>query len=209
MPASPTASRTRRAAARDERRQQLLDAAQRVFSQKGYHATTVDDITRAAGVAKGTFYLYFDEKREIYYEVIRAFLQVIKDIGRSIAREVRTPAEFLARAEQAARELVRVFAAHRELARLASRESMGLDDRLEGMLRDFYRELAEVEAENIRLGIEIGMFRPVHPLLCAYAHIGMIERVLLQMQHRENGLPPAEAVVRELLAIAYEGLRKR
>ena len=43
--------------ARDERRAQLIAAAGTVFGQKGYHAATVDDVTRAANVAKGTFYL--------------------------------------------------------------------------------------------------------------------------------------------------------
>ena len=53
------------------------------------------------------------------------------------------------------------------------------------------------------------MFRPVNPLVCAYAHIGMIERVLLQSLHRDSGLPAPEVVVREMLSIAYEGIRKR
>ena len=154
-------------------------AARDVFGQKGYHAATVDDITRAAGVAKGTFYLYFDEKREVYYELVRSFLQHVKDIGASVAREVHTPAEFFARCEQAARELMRVFLEHHKLARLTYRESMSLDPELERLLRDFYRDLARVEADNIRVGIELGIFRTVDPMICAYAHIGMVERVAL------------------------------
>jgi AcrR family transcriptional regulator len=209
--APPTASQAKlkRAAARDERRQQLIDAAKDVFAQKGYHATTVDDITRAAGVAKGTFYLYFSEKREIYYEVVRAFLQLIKDAGSSVAREVRSPEQFLARAEAAALEIMRIFSDNRELARLAYRESMGMDPQLESMLRDFYRDLAELEAQNIKLGVELGIFRNVNPLLTAYAHIGMIERVLQQSLHRDSGLPGPEAIVRELIGLAYDGLKKR
>ncbi|MFN2190288.1 MAG: helix-turn-helix domain-containing protein, partial [Candidatus Promineifilaceae bacterium] len=42
-------------------------------AEKGYHAATVDDITRAAGVAKGTFYLHFSEKAAVFYELIRRF----------------------------------------------------------------------------------------------------------------------------------------
>src|SRR5438105_8654225 len=127
----------RSAALRGERRAQLVNAARDVFGGKGYHAATVDDITRAAGVAKGTFYLYFDEKREVYYELVRSFLQHVKDIGASVAREVHTPAEFYARSERAAAELVRLFVDQHGLARLAYRESMSLDEELERMLRDF------------------------------------------------------------------------
>ena len=193
---------------RDERRAQLVNAARDVFGKKGYHEATVDDITRAAGVAKGTFYLYFEEKREIYYELVRTFLQHVKDIGASVAREVKTPQAFFARCETAAHELLRVFAEHFALARLAYRESMSLDANLEQMLREFYRDLARVEADNIRLGIELGLFRPVDPLVCAYAHIGMVERVAFGLL-AEDRPPKPEHVVRELLAIAFEGLRKR
>ena len=193
---------------RDERRAQLVAAAREVFGERGYHAATVDDITRAAGVAKGTFYLYFQEKREIYYELVRSFLQHVKDIGASVAHEVHTAEQFFQRCEKAAKELLRVFRDHYSLARLAYRESMSLDAELERMLREFYRDLARVEADNIRVGIDLGIFRTVDPMICAYAHIGMVERVALGLLSEQKP-PPPEVVVRELLAIAFEGLRKR
>lgn len=204
----PTRVARRSPLLRDERRAQLVAAAREVFGKKGYHDATVDDITRSAGVAKGTFYLYFDEKREIYYELVRTFLQHVKDIGASVAREVHTAADFYARCEQAAGELLRVFIEHYGLARLAYRESMSLDADLERMLREFYRDLAKVEADNIRLGIELGLFRPVDPLVCAYAHIGMVERVAFGLL-AEKSAPDPKHVVRELLSIAFEGLRKK
>jgi AcrR family transcriptional regulator len=196
-----------RAGARDDNRRRLIDAAREVFATRGYHVATVSEITRKAGLAKGTFYLYFDEKKQIYFELVRTFLQLVKDIGQSVQREVRTPQEFLRRCEQAAGELLRVFIEHHGLARLAYRES-GLDAELEHMLREFYRELAGVEAENIRLGIELGLFRQVDPLITAYAHIGMVERVALGLL-AERDPPDPEHVVRELLSIAFEGLRLR
>jgi AcrR family transcriptional regulator len=199
--------KVRRSVAKDERRAQLVQAAQAVFAQRGYHAATVDDITRAAGVAKGTFYLYFEEKREIYYEVIRGFLALIKDIGRSIGQAPRG-SDYFSRAEHAAHQLMRVFIENREMARLAYRESMGLDAELEKLIGGFYREIAEVEAANIRVGIDLGLFRAVDPLVVAYAHIGMVERVLLAMLEEGSGLPAPEAIVKELMLLAFEGLRK-
>lgn len=196
-----------RPAARDENRRRLVDAAREVFADKGYHVATVSDITRRAGLAKGTFYLYFDEKKEIYYELVRTFLQHVKDIGASVNREVKTPQEFYARCEQAAAELLRVFIEHHGLARLAYRES-GLDSELEHTLRGFYRDLAHVEADNIRRGIELGLFREVDPLVTAYAHIGMVERVALGLLSEPNP-PAATHVVRELLSVAFEGVRRR
>jgi AcrR family transcriptional regulator len=194
---------------RDARRQQLVEAARDQFARKGYHATTVDDITRAAGVAKGTFYLYFDEKREVYYDVVRGFMNLIKDIGGQVGREPVTVAEFLTRAEAAAQHLMQVFLDNHELAKLAYRESMGLDPELETMVSRFYREIAEVEADNIRAAQKLGVIRQdIDPLLVAYSHIGIVERVLLAIVEAPQDFPDPRAVVRQMLQVVFEGLRR-
>lgn len=201
----------KRQAASDERRAAILAAAQRVFAEKGYHAATVDDITREAGVAKGTFYVHFQEKREVFYALIRGFFGLIHDITASVRTAARGSNDFIAQAEGAAGELMRVFLDNRALARLAYRESMGLDPELEKLVRGFYREIAEVEAANIRLGMEVGLIRAVDPLLVAYAHIGMVERVLLVLLDDDGAasLPDPATIVREMVALAFEGLVRR
>src|SRR3954463_14840365 len=60
-----------------ERRHQLLRAARAVFSQKGYHDAKIDDIVALAKVAKGTFYLYFSDKRSIFVELVNSLFQRI------------------------------------------------------------------------------------------------------------------------------------
>jgi AcrR family transcriptional regulator len=52
-----------------KRKQQLLDAAARLFAEQGYAATRVVDIVDAAGVAKGLFYWYFDNKEALFREL--------------------------------------------------------------------------------------------------------------------------------------------
>jgi AcrR family transcriptional regulator len=54
-----------------KRRQQILEAAVGIFSQKGYSAATMPEIARAAGLASGTIYLYFPSKHELFIAVIR------------------------------------------------------------------------------------------------------------------------------------------
>jgi AcrR family transcriptional regulator len=60
-----------RTARREETRRALLDAASRLFADKGYHATTVPDIVEAAGVGHGTFYEYFGNRRDILLALVR------------------------------------------------------------------------------------------------------------------------------------------
>ena len=55
---------------REERRERVLRAAMQVFAQKGYHATSVGDIIKQAEIARGTFYLYFENKRQIFEAIL-------------------------------------------------------------------------------------------------------------------------------------------
>ena len=64
----PTAERTQSEA---QRREQILQAARDVFKEKGYEAATVSQIVRRAGVAQGTFYLYFESKKSVVIELAR------------------------------------------------------------------------------------------------------------------------------------------
>ena len=186
-----------------------MAAARKIFSERGYHETTVEDITRAAGVAKGTFYLYFQEKREIFLAIIRDLLETIKTIGRSIAEAApgESPLAFVTRTEVAAVRLMEIFQDNRDLARLAYRESMGMDPSLEGMLREFYRETAELDARNIKAAQMLGIMRPCDPMLAAYAHIGMVERVLLTMLETPEIFPEPRELIRQMIKLAYEGLK--
>jgi AcrR family transcriptional regulator len=190
-----------------ERRQQLLDAARTLFAERGYHETTVDDITRAADVAKGTFYLYFSEKREIYVEVIRSFLQVIKQFVDLVTEQTPSPADYFARVKERAVGLLEMLQQNRNLVRLAYRESRGVDEQLTALMRAFYRDIAEVESKNLELAMQLGVVRRCQPLVIAYMHIGLVERVILEMVDRPEDFPPVDQVVDELLRTGYEGLR--
>src|SRR5438093_13378446 len=61
----------------NDRREQLLDAALAVFSAGGYSAAKVSDIVGRAGVAQGTFYLYFRSKQEVMLALFERFQQVL------------------------------------------------------------------------------------------------------------------------------------
>ena len=55
---------------KEEKKLHLMQAAETMFLQKGFAGTSIDDIVRTAGVAKGTFYLYFQDKAEIWDAVV-------------------------------------------------------------------------------------------------------------------------------------------
>jgi AcrR family transcriptional regulator len=94
MPIAPTAvpSRTKPA---DVRRQEILDAGERVFLAKSIARASVDDIVAAAGVAKGTFYLYFASKEALVHALRERWVESIQ--ARVAEAEARVPRDDWAR----------------------------------------------------------------------------------------------------------------
>ncbi len=79
-------------------RERLLDAAERVFAEKGYHATTVRDITEAAGVNVAAVHYHFGGKKELYLELFRKrfdHMAAVRESALALAAG-RDPAEDLA-----------------------------------------------------------------------------------------------------------------
>lgn len=71
MPTLETRSRPRWERRKDARPQELLSAALDLFVERGYAATRLDDVASHAGVSKGTLYLYFENKEELFKAVVR------------------------------------------------------------------------------------------------------------------------------------------
>src|SRR3954453_19220787 len=63
----------------ETRRSDIISAALRLFAAKGFAATRLDDVAEAAGIAKGTVYLYFATKEELLRDVVRQELLPVLD----------------------------------------------------------------------------------------------------------------------------------
>ena len=63
----------------EQRRAEILEAALKLYSSKGFHDTTMEEVANAAGVAKGTIYLYFQSKEHLLLALKRDFMQGLTD----------------------------------------------------------------------------------------------------------------------------------
>jgi AcrR family transcriptional regulator len=81
------------------RREDILRAARAVFAKKGYHGAKIEDIAAAAKVAKGTFYLYFPDKRSVFEELLNRIVVILQgailtvdtrgDVGAQVKHNIR------------------------------------------------------------------------------------------------------------------------
>ncbi len=73
----PLKGRTKKDVLVEFRHAEILSAARKVFAEKGFEQSSVDDIAHAAGIAKGTLYLYYPSKREIYWGALKSGLDAL------------------------------------------------------------------------------------------------------------------------------------
>jgi AcrR family transcriptional regulator len=79
------------------RHEEILEAARKVFARRGYASASVEDIARAAGIAKGTLYLYYASKHDIYREALKRGLTALCDeLEKSVGAERSSDAKIRA-----------------------------------------------------------------------------------------------------------------
>ncbi len=95
----------------DERRDEVIDAAARVFAERGYDATTVDDLVEATGLPRGSLYHYTSGKEDLLIQLHRRFIRPLLEKAREIDGQDLTPEATL---RALAHALLRNIAEYRE-----------------------------------------------------------------------------------------------
>jgi AcrR family transcriptional regulator len=151
--APPPAAPRRRS---PRRREDLVDAALESFAAKGVSATSVDDIVRRAGVAKGTFYLYFESRDDVVTAVAERLVEAVgRSIDEALGSTARTAADRL-RGIAAAMGAVGVAQYERDLIATIHRpENAAIHDRLTSTIS---ARLVPAVASTIADGIRDGEF---------------------------------------------------
>src|SRR5438093_8324774 len=90
-----TAIKTKKDVVTEFRTTGILEAARKVFAKKGFSNATVDDIASAAGVAKGTIYLYYESKRDIYFAALKFGIEQMYSVLEEQLKTVSTPEDKL------------------------------------------------------------------------------------------------------------------
>jgi AcrR family transcriptional regulator len=150
-----------------ERKQQLLDCAAELFAERGYAETRVIDIVRSAGVAKGLFYWYFDNKEALFKELAESIrLQLRRQQGAVLDPEA-LPLVNLYRGTEAS---VQFMAEHSHFFSLLEVEGRNFTD----VLRQGTRQHTDDMVRIIKAGQADGTIREDDPELLALGVVGCV-----------------------------------
>jgi len=191
-----------------EKKDRIIEAAARVFAQKGYAGAAVADIAVKAEIGKGTIYEYFDSKEDLFFAVFEWFMQKsgaaasvsISVLGGSAAVRLEALSDSIMGMWN---EIKDAFTLTMEF--WAASSSSQMQQRFKEAFRRLYEEFRGIVASLIRDGIQRGEFRPdVNPESIAAALVGTWDALFLQAWFEKNFDPFTTA--RNFLEVVLKGL---
>lgn len=194
---------------RQERTRAITEAALALFLERGIEGVTIDDIVRAAHIAKGSFYRYFADKEDLVaalLEPVSAAFGQAMDACDATLRRARTQEETTAAYIALGVTLARPLTEHRDTVRLYLQECRGPGVAARRPVRALADRVAERAVAATVVAHERGLLRDGPPAVSALAVVGAVERLLFA---HLSGAPLGEPadVVRSLIAIILDGLR--
>jgi AcrR family transcriptional regulator len=186
-----------------ERRQQILSNARDVFAKRGYHAAKIDDIVAAAGVARGTFYLYFEDKRAIFEEIVD---NTFGRLGLAVMRvDTEHPSRTVAdQIEENIQRIVHALLEDPATTKILLSDAVGLDPAFDRKLLFFYEEIGKLLEASLVDGQERGIVAEGDARVFAILTLGAMKEIMYQVVMR--GLDyPEERIVAEIFRFLAAG----
>lgn len=194
-PAEPATARGQRT------RQKILDAAEAVFGRLGYERASIVEITRSAGVAQGTFYVYFRSKKAV-------FVELVWELNRKLRASLRQATNALVDPDRMQLErtgaitYLRFVQEHRNLYRIV-RQAEFVD---EALYREYYHQLSTGYRRGLQEAMERGEIRRLDPEGLVYMLMGILDFVGMRWVLWEGTLPSDE-VLDDMLTFIRDGMR--
>lgn len=169
---------------KSELKQRLLQAALTCFAQKGYHATTVDEIATEAGVSKGAVYWHYKDKRELFLSVMRERGQALQEAGAQAVASVSKPQNVTLLLRRIMEAIFQFYAENLKFASLLGLLRSGKDapfgEELYLELQAFYRSSRSQFAPLFSHGIKSGEFNEAAPEMLAVWLLATIDGIVMQ-----------------------------
>ncbi|RKY67599.1 MAG: hypothetical protein DRQ02_06825 [Candidatus Latescibacterota bacterium] len=182
-------------------RQQILEAAKRVFAKKGFHASTVDEIAREADFSKGTVYVHFANKEDLFFSLIR---EKTDKLGERLEGIIHGPDDVETKLRKFVKAYLTSFDQDREFFQIMAVERPRLtaetQDRLRVRLRGKYLKTLRLVDEMMQQGVKQGRLTQAEPRFLSITLLGIINSFIAQwlLLGRKDPLCQREPFIVEL-----------
>jgi AcrR family transcriptional regulator len=168
-------------------RESILKAAGAVFSRKGFHGASVEEIARKAGVGKGTIYLYFEDKTRLFAATVTEGMEQM--IGQ-LRSQLNSDLPFMEHLRQMIENNVDVYRNFGDLMKIVATElTRGIDKKVLAEIEAVRDRYVDFIAETLENGHRLGYVRAVDFRLVAQAIVGSLDgffRFPMSMKSEED-----------------------
>lgn len=202
----------KRARNRKRRLKQLRDAALPLFVERGIERVTIDDIVQGAGVAKGSFYRYYQDKEDlvdVLFKPIAEQIVAALDRGLQALRKGETLAEIMAGFRQVAFELAPIVIRHREVVLLYLQENRAPAVGARRPVRRLAAGITERAIEMTLAARTHGDFHDIDPAVSTMAVIGAVEHLAYDFLSEGGRITEPASAASALVLLILDGMRRR
>ena len=191
------------------RKNQILDGAKKLIARNGYYQTHVEDILREVKIGKGTFYLYFNNKEDLFIAILERFLEewertvliALTDAGQ---KDLRT--YFLALITRS----LQFFKQNENLCNIYLRIGPGISDIFETYIERFEQKLLKYVTDELKKGVEAALFRKdldieVMANILVGAHLRTAYYYFV-VKKGKRGNPSIDRIAEEFFNLIFKGL---
>lgn len=152
-----------------ETRSRILQAAQRLFAHKGYNGTTTRDLAQAAGVAEGTLFRHFDNKKAILVEVAtQGWVEILTDL----LTELSEMGSYKAVAQVMRRRMLNL-SHNADLMRVCFMEAQFHPELRDRIQSEVIAKMTDVAEAFFQTAMDRGVYRRMNPKTVAQVFLGM------------------------------------
>jgi AcrR family transcriptional regulator len=152
-----------------ETRSRILQAAQRLFARRGFDGTTTHDLAEAAGVAEGTLFRHFENKKAILVEVVtQGWVEILTDL----LTELSEMASYKAIAQVMKKRMLNLHQ-NADMLRVCFMEAQFHPDLRDRIQAEVIVKMTDVAEAFFQTAMERGIYRPMNPRIVAQVFLGM------------------------------------
>ncbi len=187
---------------------QILEAGEKLFAKKGFYPTTMEEVARAAGLAKGTIYLHFNDKRNLFFSIIEKKLDILLE---KIEKEMRKDEFPSQRIKLAIGIHLKFLEENRDFFKImqALPESLKqeMERKLKGRVIEKQSRYVEILDQLIRKGIRNQEIKSLDSRKLAVILVGMMHSLTIYwISRKEKGsLSQDDSLVWQVF---WEGIKK-
>ncbi len=191
-------------AKREMRRREILNAAKGLFAERGFHAASVSEIIKRAGIARGTFYLYFNSKDAVFESILELAIHELQVRIIGVDVEEGAPPPSLQLHENVSRVL-NYMLSDSELIQLILAHGLPPDAPMAIRVDAFFGHVEELIASSLSYGMAVGLVRKCDPHLTAAQILGSVRGGMRHLIQAHKSFEVTE-VASQLIDFALQGV---